>query len=374
MPPVPVQTALAERRDVPIDLRAVGNVEPIAAINIKAQVTGELIDVSFKEGQLVKKGDLLFTIQPRLYATQLAQAEANLARDRAQAAVAKRELARQEELSKKGVSSREEFERARAQSESLEATVRADEALVLIAQTQLGYTTIESPIAGRTGSIRARPGDLIRNTSDQPLTTVVQMTPIYVAFSVPEQYLGELRRNMAERKLAVTARHPQNSKEIARGDVAFIENTVDPTTGTILVRGIFENTDSALWPGAFVDVILHLDTEEGMTVVPAPAVSVGQRGPQVYVIKEDGTADLRAVKTGRTVAQTTVIYEGVQPGEKVVTNGQSRLLPGAKVIDRSAGAAAGQKPVAPGATEKAAPTDAAKPAGTSTQPPKPGNA
>lgn len=334
MAPVPVQTGLAARKDMPVDLRAIGNVEPIASVAIKAQVTGELIDVSFTEGQEVKKGDLLFTIQPRLYATQLAQAEANLARDRVQAANAKRELARVEELARKNVASREELDRARAQAEALEATVRADEAQVLIAQTQVGYTTIESPIDGRTGSIRVRQGNLIRNTSDDPLTTVMQLAPIYVAFSLPEQYLDQIRQKAAAGKLAVTARAPRGDKELGRGELTFINNTVDETTGTILLKASFANGDRALWPGAFVDVVLHVDVERGATVVPAPAVTIGQNGAQVYVVRQDGTAELRPVKTGRSVAQETVILAGVSDGEKVVVNGQSRLVPGAKVIEK----------------------------------------
>ena len=345
MPPVPVQTAVASTKDIPVDLRAIGNVEPIASVAIKAQVTGELIEVSFTEGQDVKKGDLLFTIQPRLYATQLAQAEATLARDRAQAANAKRELARQVELAGKGVASREELDRARAQSDAMEATVRADEAQVLIAQTQLGYTTIESPIDGRTGSIRVRPGNLIRNTSDDPLTTVAQLAPIYVAFAVPEQYLAEIRRGMEDRSMEVIARNPRGEKDLATGKLTFIENTVDATTGTVLLKATFANEDRALWPGAFVGVILRLDTERNQTVVPAAAVTIGQKGSQVYVVKPDDTAELRPVKTGRSVAQETVILEGLKAGERVVINGQSRLLPGAKISEKKSPDSA--KPAAP---------------------------
>ena len=257
-----------------------------------------------------------------------------------------------EELSRKNVASREELDRARSVSEALDATVRADEAQVLIAQTQVGYTTIESPIDGRTGSIRVRPGNLIRNTSDDPLTTVVQLSPIYVAFSVPEQYLDQVRKGIADRKMAVTVRSAQGGKPLAEGELTFIENTVDAATGTVLLKATFKNEDRALWPGAFVDVVLHLDVERGATVVPAPAVTVGQRGSQVYVVKPDGTADLRPVQIGRSVAQETVILEGVTAGEKVVVNGQSRLLPGAKVIEK--GPAAAPKPATPAKAPDAA--------------------
>ncbi len=344
MPPVPVQTSLAVQKDLPVDLRAIGNVEPIASIAIKAQVGGELIGVSFDEGQDVKKGDLLFTIQPRLYATQLAQAQANLARDRAQAANARRDMARQEELDRKGAGTKEELERSRAQAEATEATVKADEALVLIAETQLGYTTVESPIDGRTGAIRVRPGNLIKAGDEEPLTTVLQLAPIYTAFAVPEQHLADIRRAMAARKLAVTARDSRTGATLGEGTLTFIANSVDATTGNIMLKATFPNTEHALWPGAFVDVVLHLDTERGVTVVPTPAVSNGQRGAMLYVVKEDATAELRTIKTGRTVGQSTVVLEGVSVGEKIIVNGQSHLLPGAKVIEKHAGADAGKPP------------------------------
>lgn len=350
MPPVPVQTAVAVKKDIPVDLRAIGNVEPIASIAIKAQVGGELIGVSFEEGQDVRKGDLLFTIQPRLYATQLAQAQANLARDRAQAANAKREQARQEELDRKGAGVKEELDRARAAAEAAEATVKADEALVLIAETQVGYTTIESPIDGRTGAIRVRPGNLIKSGDDQPLTTVLQLAPIYVSFAVPEQHLADIRHAMGARKIAVTARDPRGGQTLADGTLTFIANTVDPATGTVTLKAHFPNADHALWPGAFVDVLLHLDVERGVTVVPSSAISSGQLGTILYVVKADATAELRTVKTGRSVAQETVVTDGVTAGEKVIVNGQSRLLPGGRVIEKPAGVAPAKQPEDTGET------------------------
>ncbi len=350
-PPVPVQTVLAVRKDIPVDLRAIGNVEPIASVAIKAQVSGELIDVSFEEGQEVKKKQLLFTIQPKLYATQLAQAQANLARDRALAASADRDLIRQQELDRKSAGIKEDLDKARAQAEAAAATVTADEALELIAQTQLGYTTIKSPIDGRTGAIKVRPGNLIKSTGDDALTTVVQMAPIYVTFSVPEQYLAAIRKGMAERSLGATASDPRSKKALGEGQLTFTENTVDATTGSIVLKATFPNTDRALWPGAFVDIVLHLDTEHGVVVVPSQAVSIGQRGTQAYVVKSDGTADLRTVKTGRTVNQETVIQEGVSDGEKVVRLGQAQLLPGAKVVEKPAEGAPPNVPDNKGATD-----------------------
>jgi len=335
-PPVPVQTGQSSKKDIPVDVRAIGNVEPIASVAIKAQVAGELIDVSFTEGQEVKKGQLLFTIQPKLYATRLAEANANLARDRATATNAHGELSRQEKLDKNGAGVKEELEKARAQAEAADATVRADEALVLIAETQLGYATIKSPIEGRTGTIKVRPGNLIKASADDAMTTVVQLEPIYVTFSMPEQHLSAIRKGMAERKIGVTAYEPRSGKKLEDGELTFIENTVDPTTAMIVLKATFTNRDRALWPGAFVDVVVHLDVEREAVVVPSTAVTIGQKGTQVYVVKSDGTAELRNVKTGRTVDQQTVIAQGMEANEKVVTLGQSRLLPGSKIVEKPA--------------------------------------
>ena len=330
--PVPVSIGEAVKKDVPVDLRAIGNVESVATVEVKAQVGGELIEVNFKEGQDVKRGDLLFTIQPLLYATQLAQAEANLARDRAQAENAQREAERNAQLGTKGAISKEQLDQMRSAAEAAAATVKADEALVKIAGVRLGYTTIKSPIDGRTGALAVQAGNLIKDNADTAMTTIKQLAPIYVTFAVPEQHLADIRRGLAERKLPVTALDPKDGKPLAEGTVTFIANAVDTTTGTITLKATFPNDDRALWPGAFVDVVLHLDTEPGATVVPVSAVTIGQKGQQVFVVKADGSADLRAVAVGRTVGREIVIRKGVEPGEKVVTNGQLRLVPGAKVV------------------------------------------
>ncbi|MEO7319237.1 MAG: efflux RND transporter periplasmic adaptor subunit [Chthoniobacteraceae bacterium] len=329
--PVPVNVGEAVKKDVPVDLRGIGNVESVATVEVKAQVGGELIEVNFREGQDVKKGDLLFTIQPRLYQVQLAQAEANLARDRAAAAGARRDAERNSELGTKGAISKEVLDQMRTTAESAEAAVKADEALVEIARVRLGYTTIEAAIDGRTGALGVQVGNLIKDNADTSMTTIKQLAPIYVTFAVPEQHLADIRRGMTARKLGATAFDPKHGKSIGEGVLTFIANSVDATTGTITLKATFPNEDRALWPGAFVDVSLHLDTEIGVTVVPSSAVTVGQRGQQVFVVKEDGTADLRAVTVGRMVGQEVVIKDGVKPGEKVVTNGQLRLVPGTKV-------------------------------------------
>jgi multidrug efflux system membrane fusion protein len=287
--------------------------------------------MNFQEGQEVKKGELLFTIQPKLYATQLAQAEANLARDRVQAANAQRDADRSAELAKKGAVSKEQLDQALAMAESAAATVKADEALVEIARVQLGYTTVESPINGRTGASNVKVGNLIKAAADDAMVTINQLAPIYVTFAVPEQHLGDIRREMAMRKLAVVANDPKNSQQLAEGELTFVSNTVDAATGTITLKATFPNDDRALWPGAYVHVILHLSTEPAVLVAPAPAISIGQNGEQIFVIKDDGTAELRPVTIERTVGEEVVIQGAFHAGERVVTNGQSRLTPGAKV-------------------------------------------
>jgi multidrug efflux system membrane fusion protein len=348
--PVPVNVGQAVTKDIPFELRAIGNVESIATVGIKAQVGGELISVDFKEGEDVKKGDLLFSIQPKLYATQLAQAEANLARDRVAAANALRDALRQEELGRKGVASKEQFDASRAAADAAEATVKADEALVEIARVRLGYATIEAPISGRTGALRVQAGNIIKDNADDPMVIIRQILPIYVSFSVPEQYLAEVRANSSRSKLAVIALDAKQGRKLAEGELTFIENTVDMTTGTVTLKATFANEDRALWPGAFVDVRLRLRIDAGVTVVPASAVTVGQRGTQIFVIK-DNKAELRPVTVRRTVGDETIIEAGVQSGEMVVTNGQSRLVPGASVYiksstDASATAGAGNASVA----------------------------
>jgi membrane fusion protein, multidrug efflux system len=335
--PVPVQIGEVRKKDMPVELRAIGNVEAIATVEIKAQVGGELLEVNFEEGQDVKKGDLLFTIQPKLYATQLAQAEANLARDRAVAENARRDSERNSQLSNKGAVSREQLDQMGSVATSAEATVKADEALVEIARVRLGYTTVESPINGRTGALQVQAGNLIKENADEPMVIVNQLAPIYVTFSIPEQYLSEIRRGALEGKLPVTALDPKTGKPLADGTLTFINNSVDSTTGTVMLKATFSNESRVLWPGGFVDVLLRLTVETNATVAPASAIVNGQRGQQVYVVKEDGSAELRPVTVARTVGQEAVIQKGVEPGEMVVTNGQLRLFPGAKVVARPEG-------------------------------------
>ena len=362
LPPAPVTLATVVRKDMPLDVRTFGNVEPIASVAIKAQVGGELIDVSFTEGQEVEAGQLLFTIQPRLFATQLAQAQANLERDKALALAAAQNLKRQEELDARGSGVKDELEKARAQAAATAATVKADEALALIAETQFNYTTVESPIAGRTGAIRLRPGNLIKAGDDEPLTTVVQLDPIHVSFALPEQYLDSIRAGMKDpqKPLAVTVRDARDGRHLADGHLVFIANTVDTATGTVALKAQFTNKERTLWPGAFVDVSLRLSTDPDVLVVPSSAVVMSQQGPRVLIVKEDLTTESRLVSVVRTAGQESIIEDKAEalpaadpkrdeaaappgrqplgPGTKVVASGQSRVLPGGKVIPVPSGA------------------------------------
>jgi len=330
--PVPVEIAEVTTKDVPFDLRAIGNVESIATVEIKAQVGGQLVDVNIREGQEVKKGELLFTIQPKLYSVQLAQAEANLARDRVTAENARRDLQRNTQLRTKGAISQEQLDQLRTTAEAADAAVKADEALVEVARVRLGYATIEAPIDGKTGALRVQAGNVIKENADTPMLTINQLAPIYVSFAVPEEHLAEIRRRQADRQLDVTAVDPRTNQPLARGELTFIDNAVDATTGTILLKATFPNDDRALWPGAFVDLFLHLRTDRGVHVVPSPAVTVGQQGTQIFVVKPDNSAELRNVTVARVAGAESIIEKGVVPGEKVVVSGQSRLVPGAKVV------------------------------------------
>ncbi len=327
---VPVVAEAAVQRSVPLVVKAIGNVEAYNTVSIKSQVSGEIAEVLFREGQDVKKGDRLFQIDPRPFEAALKQAEAALARDRAQAKNAGEEAKRYSFLADKGYVSRQEYDRVRTNADALEAVVRADEAAAENARLQLGYTSINSPIDGRTGSIMVHKGNVVK-ANDIQLVTINQMSPIYVAFSVPEQELAAIKKYRASGELKVEVGVPQNGTKPAAGTLTFIDNTVNTATGTILLKATFPNRDRALWPGQFVDVALLLTTEKNRVVVPSQAIQTGQQGQYVFVIKDDMSAEYRLVTAGRSIDGSTVIEKGLSAGEKVVTDGQLRLVPGAKV-------------------------------------------
>lgn len=330
-PPVPVAVGAVTQKAVPVQIAVIGNVEPSSTVAVKAQVGGTLTRVHFTEGQDVKKGDLLFTIDPRPYEAALRQAEANLARSTAQYENARAEERRYAELVKKGYVSQTQYEQVRTNAVALEATVFADKALVENAKLNLGYCSIRSPFTGRTGSLMVYEGNLIKANADTPMVTINQIQPVNVSFGVPENELPEIKSYMAGGPLKIEAFLSKGDRNPAEGRLSFIENVVDTATGTIKLKGSFDNRDKRLWPGQFVHVVLTLTIQNNAVVVPAQAVQTGQQGQFVFVVKDDLTAEVRPVMASRTSGEESVIERGLIPGEKVVTDGQIRLMPGAKV-------------------------------------------
>ena len=327
-PPVPVTTAKVEKKDVPRTVAAIGSVEPYTSVGVKAQVGGELQRVHFQEGQDVKKGAPLFTIDPRPYQAALKQAEAALARDKAQAQSAEANAKRYAELVKKDYVTRQDYDNAVAQAESLQASVNGDEAAVQNAKLNLGYCTITAPMDCRTSNLLVQQGNLIK-ANDVPLVVLNQITPVFVTFSVPEQMLESVRTALASGKVPVTAQ-PEGGATAA-GELSLVNNQVDPSTGMVLLKAVFPNEEKLLWPGQFVNVTMTTSTFKDAVVVPPQAVQPGQKGSYVFVVGDDMTVEMRQVKVEQESLSGDVISEGLKPGETVVTDGQLRLYPGAKV-------------------------------------------
>jgi multidrug efflux system membrane fusion protein len=332
--PIPVTVGTAIQKTVPVQLRAIGNVQAYSTVMVKSKVGGELVRVHFTEGRDVKKGDLLFTIDPRPFEAALKQAEANLQKDLAQEKNAQEDARRYEFLIQKGVVARQQYDKFRTDADALQATVLADRAAVENAKIQLGYCSIHSPIDGRTGSLMVNQGNIIK-AEDINLLVINQIIPIDVTFYVPEQFLPEIKKYMASGKLQVDALVPMNEEKPEKGVITFIDNAVDSNTGTIRLKGTFANRERKLWPGQFVNVVLTLTTEPNAIVVPTQAIQTGQEGQYVFVVKQDLTVESRPVVAGRSASSETVVQKGLQAGEKVVTDGQLRLYPGARVEIKS---------------------------------------
>jgi len=330
-PPVPVKVGTAEKRTVPLQVKAVGTVEARSTVEIRSRVGGQLLAVHFREGKDVRKGVLLFTIDPAPFQIALRQAEARLAKDQAMAATAREKEQRYQVLTGEGLISRQDYDLIRAEAEALEASVAADRAAVEDARLQLAWTRITSPLTGRTGSLMVHAGDLIAANGSQPLLVIHQVEPIDISFTLPEKELATVRAALAKGALPVSALVPGTEQTPATGELSFIDNAVDTKTGTIRLKGSFVNTDRRLWPGQFVTVLITLARFEDATVVPAAAVQTGQKGPFVFVASNDGSAEMRPVTPGITHDGVTVITAGVKPGETVVTDGHLRLFPGAKL-------------------------------------------
>lgn len=331
---VPVTVAKAVQKTIPIELTAIGSGEAFSTVSVESQVNGKLEAAHFEQGRFVKKGDLLFTLDARPFEAALAQAEANLARDQAQANLNEVQATRYRKLYEAGVTPKEQYDQMQASADAQQAAVRADQAAVDAAKLQLQYCSIYSPLDGVTGAIQVYPGNLVKQNDVPVMVVINQITPIYVNFAIPEQYLGVVKKYMGMGRLRVEAT-PYGDTAAEVGYLTFVNNAVDNTTGTIRLKATFENSDHRLWPGQFSTVALRLAEEENATVVPTQAVQTGQNGDFVFVVKADSTAEQRSVKVARTVGNETVIAKGVAPGETVVTDGQLRLLPGIKVEPRN---------------------------------------
>lgn len=328
-PAVPVTVAAATTKTVPVELTAIGNGEASAVVSIKAQVSGTVVKALFAEGEDIKKGQVLFTIDKSPFIAALRQAEAILAKDLAQARNAEEQANRYAALVKDGIVTREQYEGYRTASEALTATVAADRAAVENARIQLEYCTIRSPITGRTGNLAVYPGNVVK-ANETVLVNINQIQPMFVSFTVPENQLSEIKRRIPA-GLKVSATVPSEPGQSESGKVTFLDNSVDPATGMFKLKGTFPNRNRRLWPGQFVNVVLTLSSLRNAVVVPQQAVQTGQKGQFVYVARNDGTVDQRPVVAGLGYGGETVINQGLAANESVVTDGQMRLTPGAKI-------------------------------------------
>ena len=331
-PAVPVQTAVAVQQDVPRRIESIGTVQALRNVAIKSQVDGIIAEVRFREGDNVQAGDLLVALDRRPFENSLRSAHADLANARAMAAQAQADLDRYQRLNDQAAISKEEYVQYATKAETSKAQVQAREAAVANAELQLGYTEIRAPIAGRTGQLLLHEGALVKaNDNSFTLVTINQLAPIAITYAVPERALDEIRAAFAAGRATVTATERNTGLKRENGRLEFIDNTVDPTTGMVTLKAVFPNEDTALWPGRFMYVVTQVGVDEGAIVVPSTAVQNSQSGSSVYIVKADATVELRAVKVTRTTGDSTLLGEGVQAGETVVTDGQLRLVPGARV-------------------------------------------
>ncbi|MDB6127311.1 MAG: Membrane fusion protein multidrug efflux system [Verrucomicrobia bacterium] len=335
VPAVPVQTAVVAKRDVPRDIEAIGTVQAQRSVSVKSQVDGIIAEVNFKEGDDVKVGDLLITLDRRPFENSLRSARADLANAKAMADQAKADLDRYQRLDQQAVVSKEEYVTYVTKADTTNAQVQAKEAAVANAELQLGYTQIKAPIAGRTGQRLLHEGALVKaNDNSFTLVTINQLAPITVAYSVPERSLDAIRAAFNDHTATVAATERNSGLTRENGRLEFIDNTVDPTTGMVTLKAVFANDDIAFWPGQFVYVVTRVGMDHDAIVVPTTAVQNSQSGSTVYVLKKDSTVELRSVTVARTTGDNSILSTGLQAGEIVVTDGQLRLVPGMKAEAR----------------------------------------
>ena len=358
-PGVPVTTASVTVETIPLQVSAIGTVEAYSTVSVRSEANGQIMKVHFTQGSYVKKGDPLFTIDPRPSQADLAgalanqaralgqqrQAEANLAKDMAQAKTAEVQAQRYELLYKQGVVSKEQADQMRTNADALAAVVKADQAAIgteresvsaakaatEASRVQLSYTSINAPIDGRTGSLMVNQGNIVKANDTTPLVVINQVNPIYVTFAVPESQLSDIKRYMGQGDLQVAATIPNDTGSPEQGTLTFVDNAVDTVTGTVKLKATFANTGQRLWPGQFVNVVMTLANQPDATVVPSQALQTGQQGRYVFVVKPDETVEMRNVTVLRTAGEKTVIASGLTAGERVVTDGQMRLRPGSKI-------------------------------------------
>ena len=326
---VPVTVATVQQKDMPLAVHAIGNVQPLSTVAVRALVEGQLLNVSFREGDDVTKGQLLFTIDPRPYAAALQQAQANLQRDQAQLRNGEANAARYADLVKKDYVTKEEYDRIASGAEAARAVAAADRAAVENARLQLSYCTIRAPLSGRTGSLQVHAGNLVHANDTTPLVVINQVEPVYVQFAVPQDQLAQIRARSGKTLDVVATQTNGNAQ--AHGKLSFVDNAVDTSTGTITLKALFDNRDRALWPGQFVTVSMIVENRPSAIVVPARAVQTGQKGQYVYVVKAGNAVEMRPISVFRTIGQETIVADGLNAGETVVTDGQLRLTPKSKV-------------------------------------------
>lgn len=354
-PPALVITAPATQADVPVLIRAIGNIEASESVAIRSQLSGELIKVAFREGQDVQRGALLFQLDPRSYLAALGRAEASLARNRTILSNARKDYERYSQLVKEGIVTHEQAEGYRTKAEAAGSDVDADKAAVESARTQLSYCTITAPISGRLGALAIDRGNVVK-ANDAVLVTINKLAPINASFTIAEKDLTAVKRQMAGGRMSVVAEVPGVPGAKETGVVTFIDNNIDSATGMIRIKAAFENAKKLLWPGQFVNLSITMAVLNNAVVVPSQAIQTGQKGQFVFVVAKDNTAEIRPVISGPMAQGMTVIEKGLQASEQVVIDGQMRVIPGGKVEikqpEKSASSASSPNSAAPGAAGK----------------------